>query len=98
MPDIKYLIEKSKETLNEEGVKGLAKKSIRYIKGGRRVTEDYDEKEKVTSSEKSEEMARASAVTDSTSSRDDARPASSATDDNLFDLIDSMYEEEEEKE
>lgn len=33
MPDIKYLIEKSKETLNEEGVKGLAKKSIRYIKG-----------------------------------------------------------------
>lgn len=65
---------------------------------GRRVTEDYDEKEKVTSSAKTEEVAPASAVTDSTSSRDDASPASSATDDNLFDLIDSMYEEEEEKE
>ena len=65
---------------------------------GRRVTEDYDEKEKVTSSAKTEEVAPASAVTNSTSSRDDASPASSATDDNLFDLIDSMYEEEEEKE
>lgn len=35
MPDIKYLIEKSKETINEEGVKGFAKKSFRYIKGQR---------------------------------------------------------------
>ena len=35
MPDIKYLIEKSKETINEEGVKEFAKKSFRYIKGQR---------------------------------------------------------------
>ena len=33
MPDIKYLIEKSKETISEEGVKEFAKKSLRYIKG-----------------------------------------------------------------
>ena len=64
---------------------------------GRRVTEDYDEKEKATSSQKAEEVAPASVEPSSMSSRDDSSSAS-ATDDNLFDLIDSMYEEEDEKE
>lgn len=62
---------------------------------GRRVTEDYDEKEKsITTSKEVGEKVSVS-VSDSTS---DSNSVSSATDDNLFDLIDSMYEEEEEKE
>ena len=62
---------------------------------GRRVTEDYDEKEKsITTSKEVREKVSVS-VSDSTS---DSNSVSSATDDNLFDLIDSMYEEEEEKE
>ena len=35
MPDFKYLLAKSKETLEEEGMKELAKKSFRYIRGQR---------------------------------------------------------------
>ena len=62
---------------------------------GRRVTEDYDEQEKQSPIEKNtEEKSKVSidlsSVAESTSA--------SAADDNLFDLIDSMYEEEEEKE
>ncbi len=62
---------------------------------GRRVTEDYDEKEKTITASKEEEEKVSASVSDSTS---DSNSATSATDDNLFDLIDSMYEEEEEKE
>ena len=53
---------------------------------GRRVTEDYDEKEKV---------ATANKPTPKEESETSVNPA---TDDNLFDLIDSMYEDEENKE
>lgn len=54
---------------------------------GRRVTEDYDEKEKVSTT-KELEKEKVSTSTES----------SVPTDDNLFDLIDSMYEDEEEEE
>lgn len=50
---------------------------------GRRVTEDYDEEEKKHEAEKKPEMAQKDAS------------LNPATDDNLFDLIDSMYEDED---
>ena len=55
---------------------------------GRRVTEDYNEEKKIAdvSTEKEKEPAKEEASTTPTA------------DDNLFDLIDSMYEDEEEKE
>ncbi len=53
---------------------------------GRRVTEDYDEKEKVVTANKS------------TPKEESETSVNPATDDNLFDLIDSMYEDEENKE
>lgn len=53
---------------------------------GRRVTEDYDEKEKTAT------------VNKPTPKEESEMSVNPATDDNLFDLIDSMYEDEENKE
>ena len=51
---------------------------------GRRVTEDYDEEEKKTESLKSKDN----------STKEEQTATDPASDDNLFDLIDSMYEDE----
>ena len=51
---------------------------------GRRVTEDYDEEEKRQEAEKKPETTQK-----------DTPSLNPATDDNLFDLIDSMYEDED---
>lgn len=51
---------------------------------GRRVTEDYDEEEKKTESIKSKDN----------STKEEQPSTDPASDDNLFDLIDSMYEDE----
>ena len=51
---------------------------------GRRVTEDYDEDEKKQEAEKKPEITQ-----------NDTTSLNPATDDNLFDLIDSMYDDED---